>query len=459
MDEGGKPEKLLVFKPYKHQEEAIDFVLRSRNSFLWHEVGLGKTMSAVLATRTALARIRNHRNPLIQSKAPKALIIPPTYLVPQWRSEVLDKTPDRMNQIVYLPYSQLHRAKTLLSYYDVRVIIMDESHLLKNPSTERMRAFQTMLEAVNKTGFRDGKMITLTGTPIPNNASEMYTTWAMLSAPNLDEAVRRLKDNKRYLNWNSLFCQKQLKKLPDHAAKKAKRSRVYETLGGVANPEKFYEVIKGFTHYKTAEECLDLPQKIETFVDLGISDDRLLQDADIEKPVAYMALVERLSQAMAPHAIKWIKDFIDANPHERLVVFCPHVTPLKRIKEHFGEKVGLIVGGESSVKQRDDIKKKYDSGECPIIAGTYAAMSTGYNLQKGFNSLYVNYPWSPKIIRQAQGRTNRSGQVKRTRHTFLMSGENAKKVLRDLRAKEAGINSVEEQFRLNDDPHGFMDLI
>lgn len=436
----------MLLTPKTHQQELVNFITSRPNTLAWHEVGLGKTLSAVWSARILLARIRNHPDPLISSSNPKALIVLPKYLAPQWRAEIMAHTPDMYNLCVFLPYSQLHRAATMVRYYDVRVIIFDESHYMKGQGTQRVSLVADMLQKISaaKYGFKGGSLICLTGTPMPNSAAELYTTWAMLGAPNLEEAVNRLRSKKRYNKWLLSFTEQEEKTfITINKATGAKRyNRRLGTLKSANNADLVTELIKGFTHFRKAIDCLDTGEPNEIFTDLGINDDKLLEDADITKPEAYMALVERITRAKVPHAIKWINDFVMANPGERLLVFCPYKWALNELQKRFSSKASLI-HGDIPEDARSLAKNNYNKGTKPHVYGSYGTMALGHNLQAGHHSLYIGYPWAPKTIRQAQGRTNRQGQTNITHHHFLMSGQNDRRVLALLREKEKGISAVE----------------
>lgn len=434
----------LVLRP--HQKELVNFAVSRPNTLVWHEVGLGKTLAAVSSARILLSRIKHHPSPMVKSANPKALVICPKYLIPQWRSEINEHAPDMNHQIIYMPYSQLHKAKFMVNYYDMRVLIFDESHYLKTMGTQRLGYTIELLKLISETkaAFQMGSILKLTGTPMPNSAAEMYTTWAMMGAPTLKESMSRMLDKKRYNNWIASFTERDLKKIKITSKKTGKvyTKEVYSAPRG-ADSDKVFELIKGFTHFRTADMCLDLDKPNEVYTDLGIKDDTLLEAADITKPLYYMAFVERITRAKVPHALTWVRDFVESNPGQRLLVFCPYKWALTELHEAFKSSSSLITG-DFSDDERGMAKKCYDDGTRPLLFGTYGAMSTGLNLQAGHHSLYLGYPWSPKIVRQAQGRTNRQGQKHVTHHFFLMSGQNDKKILKSLRLKEEGIQAIED---------------
>jgi len=441
-----------VLELYQHQKDAIAFAqlpprdgnLQS-NALLWHEVGLGKTYASLLIAEEQ-QRQRRTIFDANWSPNPKILLVAPKFLMSQWSREIHRFVPHMYNDFIFHPYSRLSTGKGLGYYYDIRTIIFDEWHYAKNKATKRVRDLQTTLTAIAtaKGRFGGGKIISLTGTPMPNSAAEMYTAWALLGAPTLADGIKRLGDNKRYMEWVSCFTQRELKEYK----KEGKTKYGYDVPKGTANEDKLFELISPFTHHRKAEHCLDLPELLENYIDLDIDDDKLLADADIKKPIAYMAFVERITRAKVPHAQTWIDDFIENNPGERLLVFCPYIWALKQLNERYKSVSNLVIADNS--KQHPECERAYNDGTKPILLGTYGSMSTGRNLQAGCHSLYIGYPWSPKIVRQAQGRTNRSGQTRKTRHNFLMSGQNDRKVLALLREKEEGITAIEDQFENQD---------
>lgn len=426
----------------KHQKDLVQFCFERKRSLAWHEVGLGKTLSSINAARRVLATLKNKG-----VNAPKALVIVPAYLIPQWRMEIAKYAIDMTQHLIITSYSQLLNAGHLIKYYDFRMLILDESHYIKTLGTQRIRALRDVLTtlASSRGKFEHGHIMLMTATPVPNHAGELYTTWALCSSANIEENIERLCDRKRYMDWIASFSDRALKKF-----KKGGKTRMgYDNPTGVVNENHLMRIIEPFTHFRAASDCLDLPPLREMTLDLGMKDDELLKEADISKPMEYMALVERLNQAKAPHAYKWVRDFCDNNPHKHLIVFSTHKKALHFLKEKLGKKAELITGDLSPTQRQGNIEK-FRTLDCHVLLVTYGAGALGLNLQFAHNTLYIGYPWSPKIITQAMGRTNRSGQENKTVHTFLLSGENDRRVLANLRNKEAGIDNLEHSVKNND---------
>lgn len=428
----------MNFKLMQHQVDAVDFIhanTKYPGTLLWHEMGLGKTLSTLIAIRTLLAGFRAGG-----AKSPKVLAILPKSILYQWKCEVQKFTPDIYYDFVFIPYSQLNKAASYSKFYDFRVLVLDESHYMKTQGTNRMEDFCALLNSIgNNNGmFLGGRYLMLSGTPMPNHAAELYTSWALLTSSSPFDAIARMKDEKRYEKWRLSFTQiKTTSWETRYSGRKYGKSKSE----GTENEELLQQLIGPVVHFRRAKDCIDLPESQDIVVNLGLQDDKLLKDADIDRPDAYMAVLERLARAKTPHAIEWIADF-KRQSQEQLIVFCPYKFPLKEIAQK--HKGCVFVTGEESGSQRNESVRKFVSGEARFMLTTYKAGGVGYNWQHAFMSLYLGYPWTPGDIAQAKARTDRTGQRNKTRHYFLISGENDSRIFGLICRKADAIAKVEE---------------
>lgn len=427
----------MTVKLFKHQEDGFNFAVNSPHpgTLFWHEMGLGKTLTSLMVLRDTLAKLRAGG-----ATAPKILILQPKSMLHQWKKETLKFTPDVYQSVTYLPYSQLKKATELVRYFDYRAIVMDESHYMKSQGTNRIEDFSRLLEAIgNSPGqFQGGKYLALSGTPMLNHAAELYTTWALLTSNTPFDAAQKMKDKVRYEKWKRSFTKSKLKSWKTRYGVKYGQ----DAPEGVQNEHLFNQLIGPVVHYRRAKDCLDLPNKQEIEVDLGLDDDKLLIDADIEKPEAYMAVLERLAQAKTPHALDWVDNFMKGSS-EQLVIFCPYKKPLYKIQDKFKNKTVMVTGDQND-HERQEAMAIFQAGKKRIFLTTYRAGGVGLNLQNAHNSLYLGYPWTPGDVKQAMARTHRQGQTTRTLHYFLTSGENDSRIFGLIRSKEEAISAVED---------------
>lgn len=431
----------MKYRPRQHQQEAMDFHSNSKmmGTLLWHGMGLGKTLSSLWLARKQIASLRE-----MGVENPKFMVIIPKSAVPTWKVECADQTPDILTNMVLIPYSQLHNVLAKIKYIDVRMIIFDESHYLKSPDTNRIGKLADVLEAMSKTNgcFDRGRVITLSGTPMPNGAHELFTTWCLCTSPNLMEAANRLRDEGKFSDWKQTFAQKKEKTFEKYCPKAGKKvPRSGSTHDGVANEDMLNELLKEFVHFRRVSDCIDLPEVVPNYIDLNLDDDKLLLDANIDEPEAYMALLERLSRAKAPYMFDWVKDFIGSTT-EQLVVFSSYTKPIRELQEKFPKYVRIITGAEDAQTRAQNLKD-FQDGKLRILAMSFKCGSESLNLQNACHTLYHGYPWTDGALQQAMARTARSGQKRTTFHHFLTSGHNDQRILNIVRRKAKATSTVE----------------
>ena len=424
----------------EHQKSAVSFIDHTTflGALLWHEMGLGKTISALFALRNLIAKLRAGG-----CANPKVICLLPKSMVNQWKAETQKFAPDIFSNIIFLPYSQLKKAKGLIMYYDVRALVLDESHYIKTQGTNRVGDLCDLLDAIHDShgSFKGGKIICLSGTPMLNHAGEIYTTWALLASSDIGKASKLLKDNKRYDMWKQSFTRAKEKSWSTRFGGK----KYGTSAEGVENNDKLNKLIGPVVHLRKASDCLDLPQKQIIPIDLGLPDDKLLTDAGKDGVLddeAYMKILSELAKAKTVHAIDWIRNFLSQSS-EQLIVFCPYKFPLEEIQKVFKNKCMLYTGAQSS-NERKEAMDAFRNGNVRLALGTYKAMGVGLNMQFAHTTLYLGYPWTSGDVDQAMARTDRMGQTGRTLHYFLMSGANDHRILNLVKSKEEMIQTVED---------------
>lgn len=416
--------------PYANDPSYIKGLL---GSMAWHDMGRGKTLSSLWEAREVINRLRQGG-----ALNPRFMIVCPVSAVTTWKMECQRECPDLIPHMIIYPYSQLHNALKSLKYFDLRMIIFDESHAMKSTDTDRIKTVAAFFKAVGEInyGFNQGRIILATGTPLPNHAAELYTSWAMCSAKHPSQVAEWLVDKKRIEDWKRAFSKKiDINWTVGKGRPKSQQRQGRATkLEGLENEELLQKLMKPIVHYRPRIEGIPTANEIE--IDLGLSDDKLLEDADIEKPEAYMAAVERLSRAKTPYLIQWVKDFIASNK-EQLIVFSLNRYAIDLLKEQFPKEVRVMVGSGEGSKMKDRAQNIMDfqDKKFRVFAMTYACGAESLNLQQCQYAVYHGYPWNDAKRRQAMARIDRPGQLFETYHYFLMSGNNDHKVMNAVKAK------------------------
>jgi SWI/SNF-related matrix-associated actin-dependent regulator of chromatin subfamily A-like protein 1 len=156
-----------VMEPKPHQIEGELFLAASDNAILADEAGNGKTLQAILACRDIGAQYVH--------------VICPASGVEMWKRAVIDKD-------IALSGAHGHGAapRWFVESYEsatkhgpytrvIDVLILDEAHYLKGVNSKRTRAiYGAGCDRASGIASQAKRVFLLTGTPVPNNPSELW---------------------------------------------------------------------------------------------------------------------------------------------------------------------------------------------------------------------------------------------------------------------------------------------
>lgn len=166
----GAVEKRIELVAYKHQVEEARRIVEKflGNAIVVHEVGLGKTITAILVLGELLLR-----DPLLTS-----LTIVPTNLLTQWQKEFSRCTDleiytgsapreagSQAHVLMAIDTAKEPRWEKILTKRKWGAVIVDEGHALRNEETKRYRFVYSL---------RARYRILLTATPVHNSAYDIY---------------------------------------------------------------------------------------------------------------------------------------------------------------------------------------------------------------------------------------------------------------------------------------------
>ncbi len=173
-------ERLAGFQQHAVQR-CIPLLSRHWGAMLCDSVGLGKTYEG-LGILSEFARRREART--------RALVICPAQLLDNWSSDKMSNwgifsttvSMESLPQLVDIeeaPRDQRARLRRLLRSYqgNYDVILVDESHNFRRPTTKRYRALMEIIRG----GKPDKRVLLLTATPINNTIWDLYHQLMLIS--------------------------------------------------------------------------------------------------------------------------------------------------------------------------------------------------------------------------------------------------------------------------------------
>lgn len=427
---------------YPHQVAAVEWLVQRRRAGLFDEQGLGKTACAICAADQI---ITSTLDPLAQSaglaqkQRTPILVVAPTVVVHNWAREFLLWAPhlavqvitngrDRVAtpavaQVVVVTHSLL-RTKAIhdqLLTKQWAVCIVDEAHAFKNHRAQRTRALY---------GYRahDGQGVVsrcdyvwlLTGTPMPNNPTELWTHLAALAPERIQKPFNPAVElEPRPLLWGE-FRKRYCKLAPSNYGDGWK-------VVGAQNTTELSAKLKGFALRRLKKNVLDLPPiRWGTTVVTGeltaelIRAERKLEHQKLEdiRETEHFSTWRRLCGiAKAPAAADMLIDELSNNPDKKVVVFAHHTEVIDYLRAALDEPFGTVeITGSTPAHTRqtnvalfqDDSQasRRYRVALCNIVAGGLGVTLTAAN-----DVVFVEQSFVPGENAQAADRCHRIGQT------------------------------------------------
>jgi SNF2 family DNA or RNA helicase len=329
-------------------------------------------------------------------------------------------------QLVITSYPLVYRDTTTLQDISWQGIVLDEAQNIKNPGAKQSKAVREL-----KAGFR----IALTGTPIENRLSELWSILDFL--------------NPAYLG-NQQFFQRRfampIEKFGDRDSLQTLRSLVQPFI---------------LRRLKTDKEIIqDLPDKQEMNVFCGLSaeqatlyqqlvDDSLaeIESAEgIKRRGLILTLLLRLKQ-VCNHPAQYLKEKDVGSAKrsgkllrlqemleeaisegDRALIFTQFAEWGKILQPYLEKKLGwqtLFLYGSTKKQQREEMVDRFqnDPDGPRILILSLKAGGTGLNLTRANHVFHVDRWWNPAVENQATDRAFRIGQTRNVQvHKFVCTG-------------------------------------
>lgn len=282
------------------------------------------------------------------------------------------------------------------------VLGADEAHRVRNPEAAVTVRFRDLSVTVRNDG---GRVWLLTGTPMLNRLDEL---WTVLQAAGL--GVRAFAPH------------------PGASAREARGQFDIDALF----KDRIAERLRTVMLRRRRDDVLpDLPGKLRDTVEVELdAETERLADAVVHGLLAcgidlktatldslltaslksiererMSELRKKLAAAKVPALLELVEDIEESGVP--LVVFADHRAPLDLLgkREGWGR-----VTGDMSVEQKTEAVDAFQGGKLRGLAVSIKAGGVGITLTRAWRAVFVDYPWVPALVHQAEDRLVRIGQ-------------------------------------------------
>jgi SWI/SNF-related matrix-associated actin-dependent regulator of chromatin subfamily A-like protein 1 len=392
---------------FDHQLRGVDFVLKNRHVILAHDIGLGKSATALIAAE--------------RSGEKNVVVFCPAYLKFNWENEVKKWTPDLKTTII--PYSRLKGDCPKPDF-----VIADECHFIKNMRTNRTQVLHGYIQH-----YKPKYLVLLSGTPAKNRITELYSLFKIVS---YSDAPNGHKLTSSYFKFCETFS--------NRVEKRFNGQRVF-TYEGYKNLDTLKKLMDGKYQRVKLEDAVSLPELVIKKVMAGEIDESKLKDAwdsfNNKNSADYFSTVKKNNALnKAQFTVEYAKSLLEQDIYP-LLIFTDHVDSLEYIAENLQ---ALKISGSTPSDSRAVAFSLFQSGKSKVLVGTIGAMSTGVTLTASSHIIFNDYPWCTADLIQAEGRIHRVGQTKRCIAHYILAGKIDEHILDVLRKKRDEIRVIEK---------------
>lgn len=415
-------------KPRDYQIEGITYMINHGNCINGCECGTGKTMQSILYVE-------------VLDLFP-CLVICPSSVKSSWLKEWKQWNPNRTIHVIdskdgentdwkadvtIINYDYLYKRGSSKEEIKLRysrslskkwgTVILDEIHLCKNPKSLRSRSVKKIVK-------KSTKVLALSGTLIMNRPQELINVLDILGR------FKEIFPSLHYFLYR--YCN-------------AKKTRFGLDCSGASYTLELNSIISHYCYFRKSKRdvLIELPDVINQTVNCSITNKKEYKQAEndlikylegIDIDAAERALkaehlvkisnLKRLSLEGKLNFIEqFLKDWIESNEDDKIIVFGTLKEPLKQLHQKFKDESELVIG-ESTTEDKMNKVERWKEKKQILFANT-ATLSTGVDgLQKVCsNMIFIEYPVGPTDLEQAISRLERMGQKNSINVYFLLSDE------------------------------------
>ena len=374
---------------FDYQDKIVKSAPKSCALFM--EMGTGKTITSLKIAE--------------KWQCEKLVVICLKSKIQDWIDEIEEETYFTKNEYLVINFESVWRKTTALDFTDEKtMIIIDESHKIKNPKSKVSQYIRYLGKLTN---FK----LILTGTP---QNQLYYDYWMQMNFINSPIYSIPLKDfEKMYVNYTLDYL----------------NGHYFKTIDSYNHTEKLDEGIREKAFYKNYESKYDKPieiiEKIKRTSDyIVLLKNKCYDDIAADTPMTLRSYLREVcsgfikNKQLDSNKIKWVEDFLEITPH-RIVLFVNfdmEVEILKNICEKLKRPYSIYNG---KIKDFTNFKQ-YDNG---IAIVNYASGATGINdLCISNIAIFYSLPDGDYILfKQAKSRIDRIGQTKQPLFYYLIT--------------------------------------
>lgn len=432
----------MLETPFEYQRTGAAFLAQMPQALLADEMGLGKSAQVVLACDMVGAH--------------NILIVCPAAVRVNWSREFHRFSPmDRPCHVILsgkdapgagvnvISYDLLASNEKLRNHLKARewdVLVMDEAHYCKERSAKRTKALYG--HAKHPGLMHSAKRCwRLTGTPMPNDASELYThlkSAGIEKRPYWDFVYDfcagfdggfgfKITGHKNTTKLKGMLAQFMLRRKKDEVMTQLPPitfSEVTVERSHVDLDPYFYENWRPIGVPAFLEELKHIDQSLKVGLKAITRGHHHTYEDSLELIKAYSKSTSTLRRyiglAKLPKVLEILDEELATKQVNKIVLFAMHQQVIEYARTKF-RKYGAVslYGNSPAARRQQQIDRFQNDKHCRVFIGQIVAAGTGITLTAAHEVAFIEADWVPANNAQAAMRCHRVGQTKPVRVRFF----------------------------------------
>jgi len=399
---------------YAFQKQGVAFIeAKQGRALIADEMGLGKTIQ----TLTWLE--------LHPDKQPVVIVVPASLKL-NWVKEATrwmtspkcqilsgetSNTP-LTGEIIIINYDILIHWVEALQRIKPQVLILDEVHYTKNSSAKRTKAVKALSKGIPH-------VIALSGTPIINRPVEIFNAVKLIDPTVIPS----------FFEYAHRYCG-------------ARHNGYGWDFSGATNTQELHDKLTNTIMIRRRKEDVlnDLPGKTRSFIPIELDNEKEYHAAEMDfvefvRQQKGQAAANRASNAQSLVEIEglkqlavkgkltqvtdWIRNFLEVDG--KLVVFVTHHFVIDHLMTTFKSIAVKVDGTVSGQARQDAVDRFQNNPNIQLFVGNIKAAGVGITLTAASNVAFIELPWTPGDLTQAEDRCHRIGQKDSVNIHYLLA--------------------------------------
>ncbi|WP_208589574.1 DEAD/DEAH box helicase [Gracilibacillus suaedae] len=401
------------------------------------DMGLGKSLQSIAFILSELPTIRKKKLPI--------LIVCPSSLMYNWRSEIKKFAPDIQVTIVDGNRTKRSQKRTMALEVDVVItsyqllrmdidwykkqafhtVFFDEAQAFKNPVTQTAQAVKK-IQASNR--------FALTGTPVENNQEELWSIFHVVF-PELFHGLKEYSNLTRtqITRRSRPFLLRRVKE--DVLSELPEKIESRESVELLPDQKKLYAAYLAKLRHDTLKH--------------------LDQDTLRKNRIKILAGLTRLRQICCHPALfvdgykgssakfEQLKQILEESrlAGRRVLIFSQFTKMLELIGRDLAiqGRSFLYLDGQTPSEERVKRCNRFNAGECDLFLISMKAGGTGLNLTGADTVIFYDTWWNPAVEEQAADRAHRIGQTNAVQVLKLVARGTIEEKMNDLQEQKRSL--------------------